>query len=361
MAHRIEVGMKLGLPDPAGASVKRQVAEDLGFELGGVRVIDVYTIDADLSGDELERVRRELFTDPVIQESTLDAPLAQDYAALIEVGFRPGVTDNVGKSSAEGIADTLGRPLQAGEGVYKSTQYAISGPVAQDACERIARDLLANELIQRWAVTSAAVTEAGGAPLLGLPIVTDASDVTVREIDLEVADAALAALSRDKMLALELHEMQAIQAYYRDDAVRVSRQGADLPANPTDIELEILAQTWSEHCKHKIFNAVIEYTDEKGETRVIDSVFKTYVKAATDEVGERVDWLVSVFDDNAGLIRFDDNWHFALKCETHNSPSALDPYGGAITGIVGVNRDILGAGLGCRCILNTDVFCFASP
>ena len=186
---------------------------------------------------------------------------------------------------------------------------------------------------------------------------TDRSDPEVPTIDLERSDDALMALSRDMMLALDLREMQAIRDYYRRMDVQRSRASLGLSREPTDIELEILAQTWSEHCKHKIFNAEIEYTDAQGQTRTIDGLFKTYVKGTTDTVAKKIDWLVSVFDDNAGIIRFDDNWNFALKAETHNSPSALDPYGGAITGIVGVNRDILGAGMGCVCIFNTDVFC----
>ncbi|MCC6698674.1 MAG: phosphoribosylformylglycinamidine synthase [Candidatus Hydrogenedentes bacterium] len=361
-AHRIEVGMRRDLPDPAGAGVRARLAEDMGIHVKDVRVIDVYTIHANLNDDELERVRAELFTDPVIQESSIDAPLANDYDYVIEVGFRPGVTDNVGKSSAEGIADTLGRALAPGEAVYKSTQYVVKGNVDETICESIARDLLANVLIQRWVVKSAKeMQDANGASLLGLPIVTERSTIEVATVSLDLAEPELLALSRDKMLALDLNELKAIQGYYRDPAVAKRRAAAGLPAQPTDIELEILAQTWSEHCKHKIFNATIEFVDETGKTRTIDSLFKSYVKATTDEAGKRVDWLVSVFHDNAGIIRFDEHWNFALKAETHNSPSALDPYGGAITGIVGVNRDVLGAGLGCRCILNTDVFCFASP
>ena len=362
MPSRIEVAMKAGLPEPAGASVRAQLAEDLGIEVDRVRVVDVYTINMDLSKAQREQVRTELLTDPVIEDSAVNRSLGRDYTYLIEVGFRPGVTDNVGKSSAEGIADTLGRSLQPGEAVYKSTQYLITGDVSAQACEHIARDLLANELIEHWIVKSAGEMQTlDGALLLGLPIVSEQGDVEVRSIDLERPDKDLIALSRDMTLALELDELKAIQAYYRDGAVQAERKAAGLPGAPTDIELECLAQTWSEHCKHKIFNATIAYTDEQGATRTVDSVFKTYVKGVTDEVGKDVDWLVSVFHDNAGIIKFDDNWHFALKAETHNSPSALDPYGGAMTGIVGVNRDVLGAGMGCRCILNTDVFCFASP
>ncbi len=362
MPHRIEATVKHTLPDPAGEQTRARLAEDLHLHVDGVRVVDVYTVDADLNPQELERVRTELFADPVIQDSAVDASIARGYDYLIEVGFRPGVTDNVGRSAAEGIADATGRPLREGEAVYKSTQYALSGALTPELCEHIARDLLANDLIEHWVVKSAAEMEQlGGALLLGLPVVTERSDVTVHTVDLEIPDAQLVQLSRDRMLALELDEMTAIQGYYRRDDVRRRRQETGLPPQPTDIELEILAQTWSEHCKHKIFDAVIEYTGADGSTQTIDSLFKSFVKATTDRVAQDVGWLVSVFHDNAGIIEFDGENLFALKVETHNSPSALDPYGGAITGIVGVNRDIIGAGMGCKCIFNTDVFCFASP
>ena len=363
MIHRIEVGMKKELPDPAGKSIQQQIVESLGIETEQVRVIDVFTINADLSSDELEKVRKELFTDPIIQESTLDSFLAQNFDFLIEVGFRPGVTDNVGKSSAEGIADVIGRPLKEGEAVYKSTQYLLSGKsITRETCQQIARGLLANDLIQHWVIKSAQeLVSIKPAQLMGIPVVNTQGDTQVQHINLNIPDDELLRISRERMLALDLKEMQAIQDYYQKEDVISMRAQKGLPDMPTDIELEILAQTWSEHCKHKIFNAHITYIGPDGEKQNIESLFKTYVKKTTDEVGKKIDWLVSVFHDNAGIIKFDENWYFALKAETHNSPSALDPYGGAMTGIVGVNRDILGAGLGCRCIFNTDVFCFASP
>ena len=360
--HRIEVATRPGQRDPAGESVRARLREDLGIDVDEVRLVDVYTIHADLEQEELELVRKELLTDPIIQASALDTSIAEGYDYLIEVGFLPGVTDNVGKSAGEGIADVLGRPLEDGEAVFKSTQYLLRGDLSAQTCDRLAGDLLANSLIERWAVRG--WTDNGGdgaASLLDLPIVTERSDTKVRAIDFQVADTALEQLSRGMMLALDLDEMKAIQAYYDRPDVRESRCKLGLSENPTDIELEALAQTWSEHCKHKIFAATIEYVDKDENSRTIDGLFKTYIKGTTDTVRERVDWLVSVFDDNAGIIKFDEDWNFALKVETHNSPSALDPYGGAITGIVGVNRDILGAGMGCRCILNTDVFCVASP
>lgn len=359
--NRIEVVMKPSLPDPAGDAVRSRIREDLGISLDNARVIDVYTINADLSNDELEQVRQELFTDPIIQESGLNRSLARDYDCLIEVGFLPGVTDNVGRSSREGVQDTLGRALGPDESVYKSTVYALRGADKATA-ERIASDMLANELIEQFAVrTAEEMRELDGKPLLALPVVRQQSDSSVHEVSLDLPDDGLAAMSRERMLALDLGEMHAIRDHYAREDVRALRVRAGLPATPTDIELEILAQTWSEHCKHKIFNAIITYTDEHGETHTIDGLFKTYIKGVTDAVAERVPWLVSVFEDNAGIIQFDDDHVFALKAETHNSPSALDPYGGAMTGIVGVNRDVLGAGLGFQCIFNTDVFCFASP
>lgn len=361
MRHRIEVAIAPQRPDPAGENLRKRLKEDLHIEVSGIRVIRVYTIDARLEAAELERVRTELFTDPVIEVSVIDANLASDCEFVIEVGFRPGVTDNVGHSAAEGIADTLGRPLAEGEAVYTSYVYALSG-ASREQATRIAREALANDLIEQWTLLSLEELKRRNDPaLLPLPVVTERSEVRVEAIPLDLDDAGLLKLSQDRMFALDLREMQAIRDYYADPEVQSCRVAMGLPASPTDIELEIIAQTWSEHCKHKIFAAEIDYTAPDGVTKTIDGLFKSYVKATTDEVSKRVDWLVSVFHDNAGLIRFDEDHLFALKAETHNSPSALDPYGGAMTGIVGVNRDILGAGMGCKCIFNTDVFCFASP
>src|SRR5690606_31097911 len=125
-------------------------------------------------------------------------------------------------------------------------------------------------------------------------------------------------------LALSLNEMLHIRDHFR----RLGR-------NPTDVELEIIAQSWSEHCKHKIFSANIDYTGPDGETACIGSLYKTYIKNATREVEKErgINWLVSVFSDNAGIVRFDASVDLCIKVETHNSPSALDPYGGALTGI----------------------------
>ena len=172
----------------------------------------------------------------------------------------------------------------------------------------------------------------------------------------------LSHLSQERLLSLNVDEMKAIQAYFRMPEQRQQRQQHGLSADPTDVELEALAQTWSEHCKHKIFNSTIRYRDANGQVSTIKSLFKSCIVRATEEIGERVDWLLSVFHDNAGVIRFNaDQWNLVMKVETHNTPSALDPYGGAITGILGVNRDPFGTGKGCKLLFNTDVLCFAPP
>ncbi|MEM1304856.1 MAG: AIR synthase related protein, partial [Planctomycetota bacterium] len=132
---------------------------------------------------------------------------------------------------------------------------------------------------------------------------------------------------------------------------------------PTDVELETLAQTWSEHCSHKTLAGRIAYRDENGERR-FDNMLKETIFAATNELRRRWgddDWCVSVFVDNAGVVKFDDTNNLCFKVETHNHPSALEPYGGANTGLGGVIRDTLGTGLGAKPIASTDVFCFAPP
>ena len=173
--------------------------------------------------------------------------------------------------------------------------------------------------------------------------------MNVKQIPILNADAdELSRISQEGLLSLNLAEMQAIQAHF-----------AKLERNPTDVELETIAQTWSEHCVHKTFKSLIEYAETGRETEMIDGLFKTYIQRATEEIG--AEWCVSVFTDNAGIIEFDENYNIVFKVETHNHPSAIEPYGGAGTGIGGVIRDSLGTGLGAKPILNTDVFCFGLP
>ena len=165
---------------------------------------------------------------------------------------------------------------------------------------------------------------------------------------LNAGDADLMRISREGLLSLNLAEMQAIQTYF-----------TKLERDPTDVELETLAQTWSEHCIHKTFRGLIEYSEDGCETIVIDGLLKTTIMRATETIDKS--WCVSTFSDNAGIIEFDDEYNVVFKVETHNHPSAIEPYGGAGTGIGGVIRDSLGTGLGAKPILNTDVFCLGLP
>ncbi len=364
MAWRIVVGLKGNVKDARGERILREIREHLNINLHSVRTLDVYTVDSVLSEDEVKQAAAGPFSDPVIQEYAINQPLASGFDMLIEVGFRPGVTDNTGRTAKEAIQYLTGRQFVADEAVYTSTQYLFTGLTDKIIAEKIAADFLANGLIQHWTTLSADELD----PLVGVsitvPKVVSDTAPTVRTLSLELTDKELLDISRQGMLALNLEEMHKIKRHIADSKVVTERQKVGLGAELTDVELETLAQTWSEHCKHKIFSAKIEYEDENGNLQIIDSLFKTYIVGATEKVRENLgkdDYCLSVFKDNAGVIEFNTDWSVVFKVETHNSPSALDPYGGALTGIVGVNRDGMGTGMGARLIFNTDVFCFASP
>jgi phosphoribosylformylglycinamidine synthase len=364
MARRIEIALKDDARDARGERIKREIAHSLKLPVEDVRTIDVYTIDAALSDKEVEKAASGPFCDPVIQDYSIDRPAAKRFDFLAEVGFRPGVTDNVGRTSREAIEYITGRPFDPGEGVYTSVQYLFTGGITRSDAERIATELLCNTLIQRFQVLDFAAFNAQGGVAPFVPKVAGESRAKVSEIDLNIADEELLRISREGVLALTLEEMRIIQAHFRDPHVVAERRKMGLGGMPTDVELETLAQTWSEHCKHKIFAGTVHYEDEQGNRSEIKSLFNSFIRRTTKEVREKLgekDFCLSVFKDNAGVIKFDDDWSLVFKVETHNSPSALDPYGGALTGIVGVNRDPFGTGKGARLIFNTDVFCFADP
>lgn len=222
----------------------------------------------------------------------------------------------------------------------------------------MADQLLANALVQRVRVTrgmAAAETVSWGF----VPEVRPPAEA-YQVVELPDSDDDLVAISRKGLLSLTRDEMRAIRGYFADPTVQEGRIRLGLPAWPTDVELEAIAQTWSEHCKHKIFNDRIRYREGDRE-ELIEGLFKTYIRGSTERVATERDWLVSVFTDNAGVIKWNATHHLVFKAETHNAPSALEPYGGALTGIVGVNRDPAGTGLGAHLLFNTDVFCFADP
>jgi len=358
--YRIELS---GLPqwrDARGEGVKKQLADFLGIAVDKVATRDVYTVMADISLDEARKVA-EFLVNPVLQSfrvaegNTMSADPNCDF--MVAVGFKPGVTDNVGRTAHEAIGDIVGRKLTKEEQIFSSVEYLLSGDLSEEQVENIARGFLANELIQSVRIFDRAEL-ARPLPLV-LPIVSATGSVPVKTYDLNVSDEELMEISRHGILALTLEEMKVIQTYFN---TAEGRGKYNLTSNPTDVELEVLAQTWSEHCKHKIFDAIVNYrNEEEGTEERIISCYKSFIKRSTNEIAENVDFLVSVFHDNAGVITFNDEVDLVYKVETHNSPSALDPYGGAMTGIVGVNRDPMGTGQGANLLINVWGYCLGSP
>lgn len=364
MAHRIEISCREGLRDVPGEKLKRRIKSDLGIEVEDARVVDVYTIDAALDPQILSILRDDAFVDPVVHRGLLDEATPTDADWIVEVGYKPGVTDNVGRTAKEVVEAMAGRAFENGEAVYNSKMYFLKGKLSEDDVHRIAVDILANVLINRYSLKNRSRYDSEGGMGIFVPRVDIATEPVVEHIDVvSLSIDELMRINRERTWALSRDELLAVKAYFADPAVVAARQAVGLNGRPTDVEIEAIAQTWSEHCKHKIFNARIEYEDD-GRIETIDSIFKTYVVGSTEEIRRkkgRNDFCLSVFKDNAGVIKFNRRHNLAFKVETHNTPSALDPYGGALTGIVGVNRDPFGTGKGARLVFNTDVFCFADP
>ncbi len=368
MLARIQVGLKPAFFDSFGETTKKKINADLHLPAEAVRTLKVFTVEADITDDQLKEAAQGPYCDPVTQDWSL-GPLAlekeMDFDWLIEVGFRPGVTDNEGRTAAQALGYMLGRKLDRNEAVYTSTQYLIKGTLQQHDAETIASKLLANELIERFTIINADDFKKAGRLQPFASKVTDDTEVKVHEVDLDVSDEELMRISKEGVLALTLDEMKLMRTYLARPEIVEARQAKGLTEKITDLELEVLAQSWSEHCKHKIFSGDITYENSvEGKTNTVKSLFDTYIRTPTKDIREKMgddDWCLSVFKDNAGVIRFNDDWSVVFKVETHNSPSALDPYGGALTGIVGVNRDPFGTGMGAKLICNTNVFCFASP
>jgi phosphoribosylformylglycinamidine synthase subunit PurSL len=327
-----------------------------------VLVADVVLLDFPLPRETAE----ELFSDPVVQfvaESPVPGlPSFAPWDWLVELAYRPGVTDTLALTAREAIEIAEALPAGGGALVQTARLYVVKAPGAALGDVKAAFAPLWNPLIQSAIFVSRADWEAGARLPDPYPAVSLSDGQDPELFDLSaLGDAGLEALSTRRLLALSLPEMRAVKAYFSSSETRKARSARGLPAEATDVEIEMIAQTWSEHCKHKIFNAEIEYSEPGAPARAISSLFKTYIRSTTEELAPGRPDLLSVFTDNAGVFKFDENAAVCVKAETHNSPSALDPYGGAITGIVGVNRDILGTGMGASPLFNTDVLCFAPP
>ncbi len=357
-----------GLRDVRGDVVRRQLLTDHNIVIKEVRSIVGFLINSDIPTEEISSRVDDLFADPIIEHSITNKPFLTSSDIFpttpdiaISVGFKPGVTDNPGKAALDGFR-TLFPNAAISSDISTYITYVFFGVPSDISTEWLAAKLY-NDLIQRAFISNPQMCEQKDWSLIEYPEKPPQTFEKPAHISLEISDEELIELSETGLLALNLNEMKTIQSHYRDSKIQQQRVEFGLPPSaPTDVELECLAQTWSEHCKHKIFASKITHSDlETGENSTIDSIFKTHIMKPTHDMQKEVDWLLSVFHDNSGVIAWDDQWSVCMKAETHNSPSALDPYGGAMTGIVGVNRDILGTGLGARPIANTDVFCFGPP
>ena len=368
--HRIEVHPQPHAGDPIADRVTREAAA-LGIKFAAAHSARIYLIEAAIDSDTLARITEGLLADPVT-ETAVTGATDHAEAALIEVHPLPGVMDPAAASLKNALRDLYNITADVSTGA----RYTFDG-LAQAQADTIAARLLMNPVVQ------AAHTEPHHPSELPKG---HAHDSPITHIPIRgLGDADLEKLSRDAHLFLDLNEMRAI----RDEYETLGRE-------PTAIELETLAQTWSEHCVHKTLKSTITYrntTDDESQRApgasqgipstcpdpinwsnrpghtlnpdgsvTIHNLLKSTVAAATFElIDEGLDWTLSVFVDNAGVIAFDDDHAINIKDETHNHPSALEPYGGAATGIGGCIRDVIATGLAAKPIANTDVFCVATP
>ncbi len=352
--YRIEVSYKK--EDPRG-DVVREKFNSLGFSVDRVDITDNYLVDIDFSEKEISSAAA-LLIQPVTQEYRINTPYrpASGFNYCIEIGFLPGVTDNVSHTVRESFEDLFKREFDSEKSVFYTTSYFFRGTLTDEGAQDIGKELY-NPLIQRIKIYSEQEYISKNGMGHEIPVVHISEKPDADQVNLNVADDELQKIGKEGIadsdgsrrgpLALDMLSMNVIKDYFTNKEKR----------NPTDIELESIAQTWSEHCKHTIFAASIDDDTPGG-------IYKTYIREATvrirKEKGDR-DFCESVFTDNSGGITFDENWIISDKVETHNSPSALDPFGGAITGIVGVNRDSIGFGLGAKPVANRYGFCFANP
>ena len=334
MYSRIEVFYKNEFPDPLGNNIRSEI-ETFGFHgVSIIRVHQAYIIFGNLCKNDLDTIAQKLLVDTITQDYQISDSgfrTADFKSHIVEISRKPGVMDPIEQSVLKALSD-IGISI---DGVKTAQKYLINGNISPETIRIIATRLLANTKIEDVFIYPEIPNYDHGNIHYSFKIKTIPL--------LNAGNKQLEEISTRGQLSLNLQEMQSIQKYYKT-----------LKREPTDVELETIAQTWSEHCVHKTFKGIIDFNGIK-----IDNLLKNTIMKATSELNKT--WCVSVFKDNAGIIRFDDFYNICFKVETHNHPSAIEPYGGANTGIGGVIRDVMGTGLGGKPILNTDVFCFGLP
>ncbi|MDA0586488.1 MAG: phosphoribosylformylglycinamidine synthase subunit PurL [Planctomycetota bacterium] len=345
MLWEVEIRPAAGQVDREG---ERILAECSGLGLGSVSTVTAarsFLLQGDLDEADVDRLGRKLLVDGVAETFTVTrvhagSGEADGNANLLNVLFKPGVTDNVAGSTLKTLKDQ-NVPVEA---VATCRKYWLNEDADKAEVGRLSSRVLSNDAIEH--VVSGPLKMDGIS--VGSSYEFKLTHVAIRIMN----DKSLERLSVKGQLYLSLEEMRTIKQHF-----------IELERDPTDVELETVAQTWSEHCSHKTLAGRIAYEDENG-PRQYKNMLKETIFAATVKIREQLgedDWCVSVFVDNAGVIKFDEKQDVCFKVETHNHPSALEPYGGANTGIGGVIRDPMGTGLGARPVCNTDVFCFGPP
>ena len=331
--HLVQVAIRAGVNDAHANGLLADLREAGLPTVSRVDFVKCYLLSDDLDAGEVRRVAERLLADRVAEEFTVDGepPVEVGDAHPVLVLRKPGVMDPVALSLSEAIRDMGLEPPK----IRIGRLYFVHADVSPEDLLESARRVVANETIEELSV--------GRDFPRSFP---DPAPYRYEPVEVPLAglsDEELRALSKKNVLSLNRTEMRTVQSFY-----------AELGRPPTDVELETIAQTWSEHCKHKTLTGIINFRGER-----IENLLKQTVMRVTREI-DREDCL-SVFVDNAGVIRFDEERAICMKVETHNHPSAIEPYGGAGTGIGGVIRDIMGTGLGAWPVLNTDVFCFGPP
>jgi phosphoribosylformylglycinamidine synthase subunit PurSL len=356
MISSIEIALKKELRDAEASSLIKKARSYFGITIQEARCINIVTIESDLDQDQLKLVKDEIFTNPVTQVSSLN-PLDIGFHWCIWVGFRPGVKDNPGATAMEAIQDHIGKSFGPDEGIYTSKRYCLKGEtlVLEDV-EKLASELLSNSIIQQFKVFSIEAWDKDmGADVKPAKVILDHTPC-FEVVSIE-SNEQLAKISDERNLALNPRDIPVIREYFLDSKVIESRKEVGL-CQPTDVELEYISQARSDHCNHNTFQGIFKYRDLANNEEVIeDSLFKTYIQEPTLKLKDKKDWVISVLWDNAGVGRFDDENNYVVTGETHNSPSNMEAYGGAITGIVGVYRDPMGTGLGSKLFMGSFGYC----
>jgi phosphoribosylformylglycinamidine synthase subunit PurSL len=356
MPHRLEIALKEDLFDAEGEGICRKSKNYFGIELDRVRTVSLITIDARLTDEQLRAIQMEIFTNPVTQLSSYD-PLDIEFDWTIWVGFRPGVRDNPGSTAVEAIEDLLDLKFEGSDAVYTSKRYCIkSNGLNAGDMDKIAGELLANNIIQQWRIFSFDQWDPAEGVGFIIPKVILDHVPTVKTIPVD-NEHSLRTISDERNLALNANDIPTIRSYFMSQDTRSARSQVGLD-EPTDVELEYISQARSDHCNHNTFRGLFRYRDRtSGETEIVDNLFKTFIEAPTLVLKAKKSWVISVLWDNAGAGRFDDDHYYVITGETHNSPSNMEAYGGAITGIVGVYRDPLGTGKGSKLVMGSYGYC----